>query len=107
MAEAKGSFEIRGWDEKTYQELPNGGKLSEAKVTQKFSGDIVGDGSVVWLMAYPRKDRARFVGIQHVTGTLGGKKGSFVFETTGEFDGTTARWRASIIPDSGTDELAR
>src|SRR5919201_4081646 len=106
MAEAKGMFEIKGWDEKTYQELPNGGKLSEAKVTQKFSGDISGEGSVVWLMAYTSKDRARFVGIQHITGTIGGRKGSVVIETTGEFGGPTARWQASIIPNSGTEQLA-
>ncbi|TMB58651.1 MAG: DUF3224 domain-containing protein, partial [Chloroflexi bacterium] len=41
MAEAKGIFEVKGWEEETYEALPNGGKLSEAKVTQHFSGDII------------------------------------------------------------------
>src|SRR5213594_3932230 len=75
MAEAKGIFEVKGWDEKTYEELPNGGKLSGAKVTQHFSGDIIGEGNVIWLMAYPSANTAHFVGIQRFVGTVGGKKG--------------------------------
>jgi uncharacterized protein DUF3224 len=106
MAEAKGIFEIKNWDEKTYEELPNGGKLSEAKVTQKFTGDITGEGSVIWLMAYPEPKTAQFVGIQRIVGTIDGRKGSFVAETTGTFDGTIAKWQCSIIEGSGTDELA-
>ena len=106
MAQAKGIFEIKGWDEKPYEQLPNGGKLSEAKVTQRFTGDINGDGSVIWLMAYPNAKTAHFVGIQRVVGTVDGKKGSFVAETIGDFDGQIARWRCSIIDGSGTDELA-
>lgn len=105
MAEARGIFEVKGWDEKTYEELPNGGKLSEAKVTQKFTGDITGDGSVTWLMAYPTSKTAQFVGVQRIVGSVGGKKGSFLVQTTGAFDGTMARWRAAIIDGSGTDEL--
>src|ERR671930_2796495 len=105
MAEAKGIFEVADWKEDTYEELPNGGKLSEAKVKQRFTGDIAGEGSVVWLMAYTSKDRAQFVGIQRVVGTLGGRKGSFLVETTGTFEGTVARWQGSIIADSGTHQL--
>ena len=106
MSEAKGIFEIEKWDEKTYEELPNGGKLSEAKVTQRFTGGITGEGSVTWLMAYPSAKAARFVGIQRIAGTIDGQTGSFVVETIGDFDGTTAKARWSIVPGSGTDELA-
>lgn len=106
MAQAKGIFEIKGWDEKTYEDLPNGGKLSEAKVTQRFSGDITGDGSVIWLMGYPTAKSARFVGMQRIVGAIGDRKGSFLVETVGEFDGTVAKARWSIVPGSGTDALA-
>jgi len=105
MREAKGVFEITAWDEQTYEELPNGGKLSQARVTQRFTGDVTGDGSVVWVMGYPRKDRARFVGMQRIVGDLGGKRGSFLIETIGLFDGTLAKARWSIVEGSGTDDL--
>ena len=103
---AKGTFEIAGWDEKTYQELPNGGKLSEAKVTQKFTGDIEGEGSVIWLMCYTDPKTARFVGLQRVVGSPWGRTGSFVMETVGSFDGPVAKGSWSVIPGSGTEALA-
>jgi hypothetical protein len=106
MAEAKGIFEVADWKEDAYEQLANGGKLTEAKVKQRFTGDIAGEGSVLWVMAYTSADRAVFVGIQRIVGTIGGRKGSFLAETTGDFDGTMARWRASIIANSGTEQLA-
>lgn len=103
---AKGIFEIANWDEKTYLELDGGGKLTEAKVTQKFTGDLVGEGSVIWLMAYTAKGTARFVGIQRIVATVEGKKGSFILETTGDFDGKVAEGDWTIIPESGGGDLA-
>jgi hypothetical protein len=102
---AEGTFEIQDWDEKIYQQLDGGGKLTEAKVRQKFTGDIEGEGNVIWLMAYPDPKTATFVGIQRVVGSIGGKKGSFLIQTIGTFDGNTAQGDWSLIPGSGTDEL--
>lgn len=102
---ATGTFEIAGWDEKTIADLGPGAKLTEAKVTQKFSGDLSGDGSVVWVMCYVSEKFARFVGMQRVTGSLGARSGGFVMETTGEFDGALAKGRWSIVPGSGTGGL--
>lgn len=103
---AKGTFEITGWDEKTFAELGPGAKLTEAKVTQKFTGDLGGDGSVIWVMCYVNEKSARFVGMQRVTGTLGDKTGGFVMETAGDFDGTVAKAHWSIVPGSGSGGLS-
>ncbi len=103
---ATGTFEIASWDEKTIAELGPGAKLTEAKVAQTFTGDLSGDGSVVWVMCYVSERFARFVGMQRVTGSLGDRSGGFVMETTGEFDGTVAKGRWSIVPGSGTGDLA-
>lgn len=102
---AQGTFEIQDWDEQTYQQLDRGGKLTEAKVTQKFTGDLEGEGKVIWLMAYPDPKTATFVGIQRVVGSIGGKKGSFLIQTIGTFDGKTAQGDWTLIEGSGTDEL--
>lgn len=103
---AQGTFEIKDWDEKTYQELERGGKLTQAKVTQTFTGDIQGEGSVIWLMAYTDAKTATFVGIQRVVGRIGNKKGSFLIQTTGVFDGKTAQGDWLLIENSGTGDLA-
>jgi len=103
---AKGTFEIAGWDEKTITELGPGAKLTEARVTQKFSGDVGGEGNVTWLMCYASKNSARFVGMQQVVGTLGDRTGGFVMETAGDFDGTVAKAHWSIVPGSGSGALS-
>ena len=105
MAEAQGSFEVASWNEETYQERDGNGKLTRASVTQTFKGDIEGDGAVEWLMAYRPDGTAHFVGLQTVTGSIDARRGSFVLETIGDFDGKIATWKASVVPGSGTGDL--
>ena len=78
---------------------------SAASVTQKFSGDIEGDGSVEWLMCYRPDQTADFVGLQQVSGRLGDRSGSFVLQTIGSFDGTEAKGEWSVVRGSGTGDL--
>jgi hypothetical protein len=104
MANATGSFELSSWNEETYDD-DQANKMTLATVEQKFSGDIEGDGAVRWLMAYRADGTARFVGMQKVDGSLAGRRGSFVLETAGDFDGQMARWSVTVIAGSGTDEL--
>jgi hypothetical protein len=105
MPKAVGEFNIDSWDEKTYQELEDPAKLTRADVSQTFSGDIEGTGSVQWLMAYRPDGTARFVGLQRVEGSIGGKQGSFIAETAGDFDGAVARWVWTIVSGTGTGDL--
>ena len=51
MAKATGSFQLSSWNEETYDD-DQANKMTLATVEQKSSGDIEGDGSVRWLMAY-------------------------------------------------------
>lgn len=104
MGKATGSFQLSSWNEDTYDDGPVG-KMTLATVSQNFSGDISGDGSVRWLMAYGGDGTARFVGLQKVDGRLADRQGTFVLETAGDFDGQMARWEATVIPGSGTGEL--
>jgi hypothetical protein len=102
---AQGMFELQSWEENAYLELEDGAKLTRASVAQRFSGDLVGEGSVEWLMCYADDGTARFVGLQRFSGRLGDRSGSFVLETQGTFDGTKAEGSWSVVPRSGTDEL--
>jgi hypothetical protein len=81
-------------------------QITRASVTQQFEGDIAGEGSAEWLMAYQPDGKARFVGLQLVDGEVAGRHGTFVLETAGEFDGGVARWEASVVSGSATGELA-
>jgi len=106
MTSATATFQISGWDEDVYAELGPGAKLSRAEVGQTFSGDIEGEGSVTWLMAYTSEKSAEYVGLQQVTGTLGGTEGSFLLTTQGTYDGAVAEGTWTVVAGSGTDGLA-
>ena len=106
MTTANATFQVTGWDEQPYAEHGDSGKLTEAKVTQQIEGDLEGTSDVRWLMAYSADDRADFVGIQTVTGSLAGRKGSFVLRSAGTFDGKVAEAEVTVVGGSGTDQLA-
>src|SRR5438045_7298259 len=104
MLTISGSFKVAAWDEDSYDER-DGHRLTRASVAQQFEGDIAGEGAAQWLMAYRPDGTARFVGLQLVDGAMAGRRGTFVLETAGEFDGRVARWEASVVAGSSTGEL--
>ena len=103
---AKVKFEMTSWDEKSIVEYEEGRKLTHAKVTKKFTGDLEGESVLEYLMVYPPAPPVPYVGVERFTGTFLGKKGSFALTITGVYDGT-AQEKATIIAGSGTGELAR
>jgi Protein of unknown function (DUF3224) len=105
MTTLNGAFQLASWDEKAYEER-EGLRLTRASVSQHFEGDIAGEGTAEWLMAYQPSGTARFVGLQVVDGEVAGRRGTFVLETAGEFDGAVARWEANVVSGSSTGELA-
>jgi Protein of unknown function (DUF3224) len=106
MTKATGTFEVASWQEDEYAALDGGGKLTRASVTQALSGDIEGDASVEWLMCYRPDGTADYTGLTRVSGRLGDRAGDFVLQTAGTFDGGEARGDWTVVPGSGTGELA-
>jgi hypothetical protein len=104
MTTLRGGFQVTSWDEKPYDER-DGRRLTKASVTQRFEGDIAGEGSAEWLMAYQGDETARFVGLHLVEGEVAGRRGTFVLETTGVFEGGVARWEAGVVTGSATGDL--
>jgi hypothetical protein len=106
MMTATGTFEVQPGDETTIHEPGEGIRLTHATGTQRFSGGIVGDGAIDWLMCYLPTKSARYVGLERITGTIDGRRGSLVLEAVGDHDGTgsAATWR--VIEGTGTGDLA-
>ncbi|MHB8620999.1 MAG: DUF3224 domain-containing protein, partial [Chloroflexota bacterium] len=71
-----------------------------------FQGDLEGQGTLQYLMFYGPDQQTRVLGIERVSGRLGGKSGSFVLEHAGGDDGSEARGAVTVLPGSGTGELA-
>ena len=106
MTDATGTFQVTGGDEDTYHEQEGGPKLARVSGTQRFTGDIEGEGSVQWSMCYLPDGTARFAGLQRVEGSIGGRTGSFVMESVGNHDGMASTGVWKVIAGSGTGELS-
>jgi len=103
---AKCTFTVQGWDEKTISDVEGQLKMTHTNVAKTFQGDLEGQATLQYLMFYGPNEQTRVIGIERVTGKLGGKTGSFVLEHNGGDDGSEARGALSILPRSGTGELA-
>lgn len=103
---ATGEFKVVGGGEETLREAPGEIKLTHVTGRQQFEGEIAGEGTVEWLMAYSPDRKARFTGFQRVEGSIGGRRGSFLMESTGDHDGHSSHGEWRILPGSGTGELA-
>jgi hypothetical protein len=101
-----GSFEVTSWNEETIDGLDQAGKVTRARIGQRFAGGITAETVFDTVMTYREDGTADFLGFQRVVGRLGGREGSFVLQSIGTFDGKEARATTSVVPDSGRGALA-
>lgn len=102
----EGTFEVTSWDEAPAKELDGALKVSVASIGQRFSGGIEADTVADTVMTYRDDGTAEFVGYQRVVGQIGERKGSFVLQSIGTYDGKEARSEFSVVAGSGTGDLA-
>lgn len=102
---AKAVFEITNWDEKPFSEMPGAPKLTRASVRKAYTGDIEGEGTLEYLMAYGHDGSASFVGIERFVGRVGQKRGNLVFQHVGIFRDGVVESTWSVVPNSGTEDL--
>lgn len=110
---AKATYSVKKWDEKNYQEISPGKKLTKATVEYEFTGDLEGKATTDYLMCYTQaneKDQhlstATYIGLLRFEGTLAGRSGSFVMKDDGKFEGGVAASSLTVVEGSGTDALA-
>lgn len=80
--------------------------LGRRQLDKQFSGDLQATGRGEMLTAMTDvKGSAGYVAIEHVSGTLKGRRGSFVFQHCGQMDRGAQQLSITVVPDSGTGEL--
>ncbi len=73
---------------------------------KQYFGDLAATGKGRMLTAVTdTKGSAAYVAIERVSGTLVGKKGSFVIQHAGTMRAGVQQLTITIVPDSGTGEL--
>ena len=89
-----------------YDQPAEGPALTRIHVEESFNGDITGDGVVEFLQAAQADGSASFVGIERVTGAVGGREGTFLLQDAGTVAGSIVSGDWFVIPGSGTGGLA-
>lgn len=80
--------------------------LGRRLIDKQFSGELeaVSRGQMLWA-AGTVQGSAGYAAIEQVTGTLHGRRGSFILQHSGTMDRGAPTLIVSVVPDSGTDEL--
>lgn len=105
MPTARGSLDVNIEAEPPFLEQ-DGLRMSRSVVRKEFSGDLVGVSEAQMIAAYTgTPGSAGYVAIEHFTGSVGGKSGSFVLQHSGVMSKGEAQLTVVIVPDSGTGEL--
>ncbi|MEU3260640.1 DUF3224 domain-containing protein [Streptomyces albidoflavus] len=102
---ATGTYATKSWNENPYHKEDGSATLTRASVENTFTGDLVGDGILEYLMVYGADSSATYVGLQRFEGTVGGRNGTFVARIEGTFTSAAAEnW--IIVEGSGTGGLS-
>jgi len=104
MTHAKGTFTVKLEPQK---DEPSDPKLARLTIDKQFTGDLEGTSHGQMLSAgTDTKGSAGYVAIEKVTGTLGGRSGSFILQHTATLNRGVPQLSITVVPDSGTGELA-
>ena len=87
---------------------PEGPNLGRMSLDKQYHGDLDGPakGEMITAAGIAVKESAAYSAVERVTGTLHGKKGSFALQHTGVMTRGTPSLNITVVPDSGTGELA-
>jgi hypothetical protein len=96
---------VHKYEPTAYDQPAEGPALTRIHVEESFNGDITGDGVVEFLQAAQADGSASFVGIERVTGAVGGRQGTFLLQDAGTVAGSIVSGDWFVIPGSGTGGL--
>lgn len=103
---ARGIFEVVMGGEPPFLEQ-DGLTLNRNFVYKEFFGDMSGASHAQMLAAFTATPgSAGYVAMEHFTGSVAGKRGSFVLQHSGVMSNGGSQLVVTIVPDSGAGDLA-
>ena len=103
--QAKGTFEVRVVPLAADEGTDTGG-FGRLSIDKTFSGDLTGTSKGQMVAAFTAVEgSAGYVALERVTGTLNGRKGSFILQHSGSMSKGAQNIIVTVVPDSGTEEL--
>ena len=106
--QASGAFDVQMQPQPAADETPTpGATLGRLLLSKTYHGDLQATAQGQMLSALtPTTGSAGYVAIEHVTGTLHGRAGSFVLQHSGLMNRGEKQLVITVVPDSGSGELA-
>jgi Protein of unknown function (DUF3224) len=102
---ARGTFDVKVTPQP--QDDSAAGPFGRLFLDKQFAGDLQGSGKGQMLASGTgREQSGAYVALELVTGTLHGKRGSFVLQHKGTMSKGAATMEVTVVPDSGTEALA-
>jgi hypothetical protein len=103
---ARGPFDVKLAPQKPDNPQAEGAGLGRMSIDKRFHGDLEATSQGEMLaMRTEIANSAGYVAIERVSGTLGGRSGSFVLQHSSTMNRGAATQNVSVVPDSGTGEL--
>ena len=103
---AQGAFEVQLNPLEPYA-ASQGEGLGRMSIDKQFHGDLQGTSQGEMLTAITGvPGSAGYVALERVSGTLHGRRGSFVLQHSGIMNRGAPRLTVTVVPDSGTGQLA-
>jgi len=104
---AKGTFDVKITPQAS-DLAPEGPNLGRMSLDKQYHGDLeaAAKGEMITAAGIAVKESAAYSAVERVSGSLGGKKGSFALQHTGIMTRGTPQLNITVVPDSGTGELA-
>lgn len=105
MMHANGTFEVKLAPQPATPGV-EAAALGRQTIDKHFHGDLEGSslGEMLAVMSAVHGSGA-YVALERVTGTLGGKRGSFVLMHSATMTRGAPAMSVTVVPDSGTEEL--
>ncbi|KRV46943.1 hypothetical protein AQ490_09230 [Wenjunlia vitaminophila] len=102
-----GEFTFANWEERPVGPEEGSPRLAHAAVSNTFSGGVRAVGTTCeYSILYVTEATGSFAGMEVLTGSVDGRKGTFALSQQGSFDaGGTVRCTFEVVPGSGTDDL--
>jgi hypothetical protein len=104
--QARGTFEVKVVPLAADEGSDTGG-FGRLSLDKTFSGDLSATSKGQMVGAFTAVEgSAGYVALERVTGSLNGRKGSFILQHSGSMSRGTQTIIVTVVPDSGGEELA-
>ncbi len=103
---AEATTRVHKFEPTVYDKPDQGPTLAKIHIEERVNGDIDGEGIVECVQASNANGSASLVGIERVTGAIGGRQGTFLLQIAAKVTDKNMSAEWFVIAGSGTGRLA-